>query len=162
MLTRRFVLFGTGSVLLAACATDTTLTLAPNSTLWIVRHADRLDDQLSDTGLVRARSMVDVMADAPLDAIYSRELQRNRQTAEPLAAARGLPIESVLEPNPTQRLITLGAGRDVIWIGNKGNLRAIWDSLGLPGDAPLEYGELAAVSRDGNGPMTVSRRAIPV
>jgi broad specificity phosphatase PhoE len=88
------------------------LTLAPNpavaqgrhsaavqdpTTIVIVRHAERADDHPTDptltpAGELRARALVDVVADADVAAIFSTPRRRNLATAAPLAESRGIPI----------------------------------------------------------------------
>ncbi len=48
--------------------------------------------QLTDDGLRQAASLVDRLAAEPIEAIYSSDLTRARQTAEPLAASKGLTV----------------------------------------------------------------------
>lgn len=50
---------------------------------------------LNDAGKVQADALVARLADVPLAAIYSSPLERAVETAQPLAAARGLPIRVV-------------------------------------------------------------------
>lgn len=47
---------------------------------------------LNDAGRAQAERLVARLAGARVDAIYSSPLDRTRQTAEPLATARGLPV----------------------------------------------------------------------
>ncbi|MHB1007767.1 MAG: histidine phosphatase family protein [Propionibacteriaceae bacterium] len=47
---------------------------------------------LTEAGLVQARTLVDRLADEPIEAVYSSDLTRARQTAEPLAASKGLTV----------------------------------------------------------------------
>lgn len=46
---------------------------------------------LTPTGHEQAQALVATLADEPIEAIYTSDLTRARQTAEPLAAARHLP-----------------------------------------------------------------------
>jgi len=54
------------------------------------------DPALSQHGAAQARSVVDALAGESIDRIYSSPLRRARETAAPLAGARGLEIE--IEP----------------------------------------------------------------
>jgi len=47
---------------------------------------------LTDAGLQQAVSLVDRLASEPIGAIYSSDLTRARQTAEPLASSKGLNV----------------------------------------------------------------------
>ncbi len=128
------------------------------TTLIILRHADRLGDDLSDKGHARAAALVGALDGVEIDAIYTLGIQRNLDTATPLAAARGLPVETIFGGNPTSRLMSEGAGETIVWVGNKDNLAAIWDSLSLPAPPPLEYGDLFFVEPTDGGPPSVERR----
>jgi probable phosphoglycerate mutase len=52
------------------------------------------DPELSELGHRQAERVADWLTDAPIDAIYARPLQRPHQTAMPLAAAKGIPIQT--------------------------------------------------------------------
>lgn len=63
----------------------------------LVRHAlpapdGTLDPGLGDEGRAQAEALVRHLDGVPVDAIYSSHLKRAVQTAEPLAAARGLDV----------------------------------------------------------------------
>ncbi|HET7723838.1 MAG TPA: histidine phosphatase family protein [Propionibacteriaceae bacterium] len=60
---------------------------------------------LTETGLAQAATLVDRLADEPIEAVYSSDLVRARQTAEPLAAAKGLTVTE----HPGLREIFAGA-----------------------------------------------------
>ena len=144
--------------LLAACGRPGPMSLQPNSTLYVVRHSDRLKENLSEKGKQRSRDLVTALEGAPLDFIFSPSIQRNLDTAAPLSEARGLRVKWRAQERPTARLIRETEGKSAIWIGNKGNIRRIWEALELPGPAPLEYGDLHVIRSDENGNMTVERR----
>lgn len=120
--------------------------LAPGTTLIVLRHAERDGEALSRQGRHRARRLAEALAGTPIEAIYTRDIPRNRETAAPLAEARGLPVEILTAPNPAPELARRGAGRVVVWIGNKNNLADIWIALDAPGDPPLGYGELRVLT----------------
>lgn len=70
---------------------------APSSdaTLYLVRHAEKLsggDPALSEDGKARAERLAAQFADVPLQAVYSTDTRRARQTAEPVAADHGLTV----------------------------------------------------------------------
>jgi len=50
------------------------------------------DPELSETGRDQARALAAWLKDERLDAVYSSPMQRARETAEPVAAAHGLPV----------------------------------------------------------------------
>ncbi|MEM1264828.1 MAG: histidine phosphatase family protein [Pseudomonadota bacterium] len=117
--------------------------------LILVRHADRNRNEtnLNARGRARAEALPDALADLPIDAIFMAAFQRNADTAGPLAAAHGLdPI--ALEPDETLPITLVAAAeeRNVIWIGNVGNLVDLWQALGFGGAAPTRYGDIAVLT----------------
>lgn len=86
---------------------------APQSTrLLAVRHGEtawnaagriqgQLDIGLNETGLWQAGQLAAALCEEPIDAIYSSDLARARQTAEPLARQIGLPLR--LDPGLRER-----------------------------------------------------------
>src|SRR6266404_6369351 len=64
----------------------------PATTMLIVRHADRAQNQdaLDPAGLARAQELVHLGEKAGIVAIYSSDTDRARQTAAPLATALGI------------------------------------------------------------------------
>lgn len=57
------------------------------------RIQGHLDIGLNDTGRLQARRLARALAEAePIDAIYTSDLERARETARPLAKAMGMPL----------------------------------------------------------------------
>lgn len=156
MLDRRIFLAGVLS--LAACASPGQVAVPPGTTLIVLRHADRLGEDLTPEGVARAEALVAALDGVPIDAIYAPGIKRNLDTAAPLARARGLEIQRIPAENPASRLMAAGAGKTIVWIGNKGNLQAIWDAIAAPEPPPLEYGDLYFVTRARAGSPLVERR----
>ncbi|MGP6088232.1 histidine phosphatase family protein [Antarctobacter jejuensis] len=156
---RRFFLLGV-CALVPACgmAPGKGLALAPNSTLIVTRHADRDGADLNARGRERARALVTAVQEFQVDLIYSPGIQRNLDTAAPLSKARGLAVNRLPQEAPTGGLVRAGAGKTLIWIGNKGNIATIWEDLGLSEPSPLEYGDLHIVRSDAQGRVTIERR----
>ena len=68
-------------------------------TVIVTRHAEKAespaaDPELSPAGQRRAQLLAWMLASAGLNAIYSSEARRTRDTAQPLAERSGLPITS--------------------------------------------------------------------
>jgi broad specificity phosphatase PhoE len=57
-------------------------------------HADR---PLTELGRRQAAELVRALAGVPLDAVYSSDLRRARETAEAVAASRGLTVAALAE-----------------------------------------------------------------
>ncbi|MBT6533781.1 MAG: histidine phosphatase family protein, partial [Marinovum sp.] len=102
--------------------------------------------------------LVRALADVHIDAIYSPRLQRNLDTVAPLAAARGLTVHHLPTDNPVARLMADGAGKTIVWVGNKGNIASIWQALDIAGPAPLAHEDLHFLDAPGFGPMQVTKR----
>ena len=154
---RRQFLTGLGLVCLMACTPRTqSVTLPPGTTLIVVRHGEKDGDALTSAGVARAEALASALGETPIDRIYSTSYRRNIATAEPLAEAQGLSIETVPDFDVTPKILAGNAGRTILWVGNKGNIAPMWDVLGLTGDAPLAYGDLAFVRADGTGRISVA------
>jgi hypothetical protein len=158
MLHRRHFLILSTAMLLSACGPPAKVKMPRGTTLILTRHADRSYDVLNETGKARAKALVTALEGIPIDAIYSPGIQRNLDTAAPLAKARGLPVQRIPAENPAARLMQAGKGKTIVWIGNKGNLQSIWEALNAPEPPPLEYGDLYIVKPARLGRPVVERR----
>jgi len=142
---------------LAACSmlplpSDTT------GTLIVLRHADREGDQLSAEGIARAEALPAALAGVAIDAIYSPGVQRNLDTAAPLAQKRGLDVIRIPATNVATRMFTGNSGKTLVWVGNKDNITNLWAEIDAPGTPPLTYGDLFIVELRANQPPLVVRR----
>lgn len=86
----------------------------------LIRHATtdlagtlcgHLDPALNQLGRAQASSLVQTLRDARIERIYSSDLLRSIQTAEPLARAR----DREVLPIPTLREISFGAWEGLRW-----------------------------------------------
>src|SRR5688572_9787813 len=74
----------------------TTLAAAPNpvTTVILVRHAEKMsqdeDPPLSAAGTERAKELARVLSGVKIDAIYTTQFKRTRDTALPLAEELGI------------------------------------------------------------------------
>ena len=78
-------------------------------TILLLRHAERSeyesrDGVLSEAGEARARALARLLQDAGVTAIYTSQLKRTIQTAEPLAKALGIVPTPVAAPTPQATL----------------------------------------------------------
>jgi 8-oxo-dGTP diphosphatase len=89
-------------------------------TIYLVRHAqagdrhdwkgDDADRPLSPKGLRQARGLVEQYGDRPITRVLSSTYVRCRQTVEPIADARGVPVEpsdAMTEGAPTRVAVEL-------------------------------------------------------
>lgn len=74
------------------------LTSCSTTTVYLARHAEKVDESdstnLSVVGRIRAVALADTLANSHVDMILTTPYRRTRQTAEPLAQRLHLPIES--------------------------------------------------------------------
>ena len=145
------------ALIFTAPLTHAQVAMPAGTTLIILRHADRVNEDLTPKGIARAQALVGALQGVKIDEIYSPGIKRNLDTAAPLATARGLNVKRIPANNPAAKLMAQGGGKSIVWIGNKGNLQSIWDALNAPGPAPLEYGDLFIVTPGGSVP-NVTRR----
>jgi len=84
----------------------------PDVVVYLVRHGrtplnaegilrGRLDPPLDDAGRAEAAVLGDLFVDVPLAAVVTSPLSRARETAQPIAAATGAPLE--VDPALTDR-----------------------------------------------------------
>ena len=73
------------------------------STVFIVRHAEKADDskdaELSEAGRARAEALANMLRDSKISVIYTTEFKRTQQTAAPLAKALGLTVTTLPAEN---------------------------------------------------------------
>ncbi len=77
-----------------------TVHAAPASftTVFLARHAEKAEGEappLTEAGQARAANLASVLADAGLDAVYTTDLCRTAQTADPVAKAHDLPMQAL-------------------------------------------------------------------
>ena len=64
--------------------------------IYLIRHAHRTDEPLSAVGLAQAATLASLLKDSGITAIYTSDIDRTKQTAEPLRAllvARGVAVK---------------------------------------------------------------------
>lgn len=131
-----------------------------NSTIFLVRHAEKLldieDPGLSTAGEQRAQQLAVLLEDAEITAIFSTDYKRTRQTAAPLARAENLEI-SLYDPAKPGHLVELlknNSGRYLV-VGHSNTTSDLVSRLGgKPGsaiDEKTEYNRLYVVSLDESG-----------
>ena len=157
-------LFGT---LLGCAAVEVHSKSGTTTTVILIRHADRDadSDDLNAKGRERAKALVDAVSDMGITAIYSPNVERNLDTARPLASRLGIeitrtPAVSVFAASSiAKEILEKHAGGVVLWVGNaSGNLQAVYHFLGGTGKGPVEYGDLHILTIPDNGPVRVVKK----
>tara|TARA_R110000787_G_scaffold14348_3_gene44263 strand:- start:10817 stop:11335 length:519 start_codon:yes stop_codon:yes gene_type:complete len=90
---RAFAGLVAAALLSAACMSSPP---PPETVIYLVRHAEKQtgdDPSLTVEGQARAEELAQTLQQAGIKRIYSTDTARTRQTAAPLAAALGLPVE---------------------------------------------------------------------
>ncbi len=129
----------------------------------LARHAEKApgdDPDLNEAGHQRARTLAHVLSAWPVDAIYTSQFKRTRQTAEPLSEATGVGAEVVeaRDMNALLERIHSGDGRAIVVIGHSNTVPGIARALGAPGvkDIPEEgYDDLLIVTVPASGAATL-------
>jgi broad specificity phosphatase PhoE len=69
---------------------------AAQQVVYLVRHADKAGEVLSETGLAQASTLACLLKDSGITAIYTSDIDRTKRTAAPLKgilAARGVEVQ---------------------------------------------------------------------
>lgn len=160
-MTRRFFLlllciFGVGAN--AAAQTKPTVVI-------LVRHAEKgttpaNDPPLTEAGVARAKALVAALANTSVQAVITTELTRTRETARPLAEARGLTSEAI-HTGPTDAhvkavadAVRAHAGQTVLVVGHSNTIPAIIAALGgpkLPDICDSQYSNFFVLILDSGG-----------
>ena len=128
----------------------------PVTTALIVRHAEKAapsgDPPLSAEGQARAETLVHVVGDAGVTAIYATEWQRTRQTVEPLAVQLTLLVNEVEAADVeglVDQVLADHAGEVVMIAGHSDTVPAIIEEFGageIDAIAENEYDNLYVVT----------------
>ncbi len=112
------------------------MTSCYTSKIYVVRHAERLDQStdtpLSAAGLQRAQALADNLKNNNIDRIFGTKYQRNRQTAQVLCEVIGKPYE-VYEPHPTKIIVKTVEkikNQNVLVVGHSDTVLEIVKGLG--------------------------------
>lgn len=145
--------------LLTACAR-----IAPTTTVILVRHAERppgQDPELNELGRARAESLRVALTRAQVDAIFHTQFKRTQQTAQPLAASKGLtPILVQASGTEAQHAADVVArlnpfaGKTAVYVGHSNTVPAVIRALGIDPPPPIadsEYSHFFIVTRVGKG-----------
>lgn len=141
-------------------------------TVHLVRHAEKQapepgaeparDPSLSEKGRRRAEMLVPALAGVTLGAVFATQWKRTQETVAPVAAARGLTVETV-DADDIDGLVArirAHAGGAVLVAGHSNTVPAIATALGLAEKLALDesdYGDLFLLKSSGSS-ATLERR----
>jgi phosphohistidine phosphatase SixA len=119
-------------------------TAAAQSTVFLVRHAERADGggaaggmstndpDLSAAGRTRAESLANLLKDAKITAVFTSEFKRTQQTAAPLAKALGIQavqVPSKDSPSLVKRIKS--ATGNILVVGHSNTVPEVIKALGV-------------------------------
>lgn len=110
-----------------------TITQAQTTVVFITRHADRVPnvDMLSPEGVVRAEALKRVLIPANINAIYSTDFTRTRETASPTATQLTLPINLYSSTRQViNRVLTTNIGKRVLIVGHSDTVDSLVRNCG--------------------------------
>lgn len=139
-----------------------------STVLLLVRHAEKAsneeDPPLTPAGRQRAEALVPVAENAGVSAIYTTQLRRTRETAQPLSERLGIPL-TVREALPgggqaqaaeqARELLTQHAGKTVLVVGHSNTLPMLIEALAGMRVQPIsdsEYDRLTVIVVPPSGP----------
>ena len=118
-------------------------TATAQSTIFIVRHAERADStkdsELSEAGHARSNALAKMLRDANITAVYATEFKRTQQTAAPLAQTLGIKV-TIRPANATDfalKLQTLHG--NALVVGHSNTIPDLIRKLGI--SEPVSIGE---------------------
>ena len=112
------------------------LTACSTSTVYIVRHAEKINEAdssgLTAVGLERAQALADRLADEQISRILTTPYRRTQETARPLSQQLNLPIESYpAKPvGAVVELIQKTKGKNILVVGHSNTILEIAQGLG--------------------------------
>ena len=160
-----------GAIAIAAFAPLPAAAQSAPTVAIIVRHAEKgttpaNDPPLTEAGVVRAKALVTLLADAKVQAVITTQLVRTRETGRPTAEARGLTMETVAtggavpaHAKAVADAVRKHAGKTVLVVGHSNTVTHIIEALGGPKLAELcdsQYSSLFTVVLDGHAARLVT------
>ena len=121
----------------------------PTHTVILVRHSERVPGNdpsipINEAGRCRAKVLAGILSDAKVKSIYTSELARTQQTAEPLAQRLSIKPE-VVPAKDIDALVTKLRARTeegtVLVVGHSNTIPAIVERLSGETEPPIGEGE---------------------
>ncbi len=156
------------AVSVAAMALTPQVAATQGSVIVLVRHAEKAssggDPELAPEGRRRAEALARMLRDMDLDAVYTTDFLRTRETARPVAESQGLPL-TLYDPEKLDELAEelLAGGRRVLVVGHGNTTPELLRALGGDPGGPIredEYDRLYLFA-GGSEPATALIRFAP-
>lgn len=126
---------------------------AEQQTWYFVRHFEKqkaVDPNLTEVGKARAQALAAFFANKPLLQIYSTDYNRTKQTAAPVAALKGLPIQSYDPSDLASFANSIAKLNQVLVVGHSNTTPEILRLMG--GDkitmTELDYGTVYTLQKE--------------
>ncbi|MFN8333666.1 MAG: phosphoglycerate mutase family protein [Cyclobacteriaceae bacterium] len=127
------------------------------TTFILVRHAEKAteggsDPELKPEGVKRAEALAALFDKTKIDAIYSTDFKRTKNTVAPLAAAKGLTVNtySSMKAADLEKLVAAHPGGTIVISGHSNTIPDIANALTGGKDfkqfADADYGNILIVS----------------
>ncbi len=153
------------------------LPLYSQEAIFVVRHVEKQSDSnapptpLSEAGRARARRLAEILRDAGVTAIYSTDMVRTKETVEPLARLRHLPVriyaaanaQGNADPGVLVSMLKKARPTDIVLVvGHGDTIGPLLTALGCRGDVRIgsaDYDNLfVVVPRPGRDPQLLRLR----
>lgn len=99
------------------------------TTFILVRHAEKGDDgtkdpDLTETGNARAKRLATLLGKTQVDAIYSTNYKRTRNTVAPLASSKGIGVTDydAFKTDAIDKMLNKHAGGTIVISGHSNNI----------------------------------------
>jgi broad specificity phosphatase PhoE len=150
--------------------TATAASAAAQTTVYVVRHAEKADAPAADppltsVGETRAHVLADSLKAHHVSAIITTQFLRTKETAAPTAAEFAVTPEVIAATSPAHiqaiaAEVRKHAGQTMLVVGHSNTVPGIVAALGAPTPAPIcdaEYDNLYVVTIAADGKATVVR-----
>ncbi|MFA0811520.1 SixA phosphatase family protein [Microbulbifer epialgicus] len=149
---------------------DSETTASESQVIYLVRHAEKqggagggLDPQLSQEGQLRAKQLAHVLGQVGIEAVYSTDYARTKETATPLAEQLNLPVQTY-NPHKLKEFAQQlhEASQRVLVVGHSNTTPKLVALLGGDQGKPIresdEYDRLYILIRDRGEVTTLLQR----
>lgn len=149
-------------VLAAALAGPALAWAAEPTIIYVTRHAEKApegkDPALTAHGQARARTLAALLAKTGIGAVYSTATTRTKQTAQPLAARLGVPVQTYEAAAPQAMIANIKAApAPTLVVGHSNTIGDLVRQMGGAPGTPIgddEYDRLYQLIINADGSVT--------